>query len=220
MDVPQDFWTHSHNTKHIIPARLPEHTAKPVGRRSAISGGPPWILCLSPRGCSCSLVLPFCTHFPDLQIWTGKRNLRLPGQGLTHELELDFSTNVELTWCSFSVISVLRQFHPWVELLTPFLRRDFRVLREVEKCQNREYFNSAKVHFSRFCPSVQIFTLEAWGGGASVYIRKHISSWRLKIFQNKVSRMYFSTCTTMPPDPPVGGKNRVSSSPNLSSRQN
>ena len=164
------------------------------------------------------MVLPFCTHFPDLRF--SSPNLRLPGQGLAHaELELDFSTNVELTWCSFSVISVLRQFHPWVELLTPFLRRDFRVLRGVEKCQNREYFNSAKVYFSRFCPSVQIFTLEAWGG-ASVGIFDATSSWRLKIFQNKASTMYFSTCTTMPPDPPVGGRTRVSSSPNLSSRQN
>ena len=166
------------------------------------------------------MVLPFCTHFPDLRFRLGNCNLHLIAQRLAHaELEIDFSTNVELAWCSFSVISVLRQFHPWVELLTPFLRRDFRVLREVEKCQNREYFNSAKVHFSRFCPSVQIFTLEAWGG-SSVDTRKAISSWRLKIFQNKASTMYFSTCTTMPPDPPVGGKTRVSSSPNLSSRQN
>ena len=114
---------------------------------------------LEPKGCSCSLVLPFCTHFPDLQIWTPKRNLRLRVSCLAHaELEIDFSTNVELTWCSFSVISVLRQFHPWVELLTPFLRRDFRVLREVEKCQNREHFNSANVHFPILSERANFYT--------------------------------------------------------------
>ena len=66
---------------------------------------------------------------------------------------------------------------------------------------------------------MQIFTLGPWGG-PSWSNAKAIWSWRLKICQNRVSGMYFRTRTTRPPDPPLGGRTRVSSSPNLGSRQN
>ena len=59
-----------------------------------------------------------------------------------------------------------RQFHPRLELLTPFLGPDFRALNGVGKCKNREHANGAKAHFSRSRLSVQIFTLGPWGGGA------------------------------------------------------
>ena len=52
---------------------------------------------------------------------------------------------------------------------------------------------------------MQIFTLGPWGG-PSWSNAKAIWSWRLKICQNRVSGMYFSTRTTRPPDPPLGGK--------------